>query len=162
MSDDWEDRVAAFWATADDQRPARLLSEMRSLASDRPANDPSALYELASVHDFVGHEEEAVPLYEAALEQGLSGTRRPQAIIQLASSLRNIGKPAAAVELLQALGSDDVTGDAAQAFLALAQWDRGQHAAALRTALTALSRSLPLYQRAVADYAAQLSEPHEL
>jgi tetratricopeptide (TPR) repeat protein len=162
MSDDWEARVAAFWATADDQQPARLLSEMRSLAADRPANDPTALYEWASVHDFVGREEEAIPLYQAALEHGLTGGRRPQAIIQLASSLRNIGQPAAAVELLQPLDNDDVTGDAAQAFLALAQWDRGQHAAALRTALTALSRSLPLYQHAVADYAAQLSDPHEL
>ena len=80
----------------------------------------------------------------------------------MASSLRNVGEPGTAVELLQALSADDVTGDAAQAFLALAQWDCGQHAAALRTALTALSRSLPLYERAVANYAAQLSDPDEL
>jgi hypothetical protein len=161
MTATWDERIDAFWTAADDRRPTDMLANMQSLVSERPSDDPAALYEWASVHDFLGFEAQAIPLYRAALEEGLTGARRSQAVIQLASSLRNVGEPAAAVELLEAQDIDEVTGDAAQAFLALAQWDCGRHHDALRTALTALSRALPLYQRAVANYAAKLSDPHK-
>ena len=91
------------------------------------------------------------------MDQG-SGDRLPQAIIQLASSLRNIGVPAAAVELLQNAPTSAITGDARQAFLTLALHDCGDHAASLRTALEALAPTLPMYGGAVSRYAAQLME----
>jgi hypothetical protein len=40
-----------------------------------------------------------VPLYWQALETGLTGERRRRAVIQLASSLRNLGRPAESVAL---------------------------------------------------------------
>jgi hypothetical protein len=129
---------------------------MHALVEERPADDPEAVYEWASVHDYLGMEREAIPLYEAALELGLAGAREPQAIIQLASSLRNVGEPDAAVRLLREHPNDEVTGDAAQAFLALALRDSGHQDEALRTALVALSRTLPRYRRAVEHYAEQL------
>jgi len=125
---------------------------------ERPETDPDALYEWASVHDFLGREEDAVPLYRAALDCGLSGDREPQAIIQLASSLRNVGEPSAAVGLLQSHPENPITGSAAQAFLALALHDAGQSGEALRVALTALAPTLPLYSRAISSYAAELSD----
>jgi hypothetical protein len=57
--DDWDARVAAFWATADDERADEAVAGMRALVAERPADDPRALYELASAHDFVGREAEA-------------------------------------------------------------------------------------------------------
>lgn len=135
MTDDWDEGVDAFWGAASDTDPDRVLSGMRALVSERGEHDPDALYEWASVHDFLGHEEHAVPLYEAALAHGLTGDRRPQALIQLASSLRNIGRPEAAIELLHGLARNEVTGDAGQAFLvccvvnSLPGGDRMRHAA---------------------------------
>ena len=160
MAATWDERVASFWSTADDTQPEPTLRAMRVLVAERPADDPDALYEWASAHDFLGLEHDAVPLYRAALDRGLAGPRRPQAIIQLASSLRNIGEPDAAIELLRDLPSDAVTGDAAQAFLALALRDTGRHDEALRTALLALARTLPRYARSVEAYATALTEQH--
>lgn len=153
MDHGWEDRVAAFWESADDTRPERTLAAMRRLIDERPPHDAVALYEWASIHDFLGRERDAVSLYRAALDGGLSGDRRPQAVIQLASSLRNIGDPAAAVALLEDLPEDPGTGAAARAFLALALHDLGRHDDALRVALHALSPTLPRYRRAVQAYA---------
>jgi hypothetical protein len=44
----------------------------------------------------------AVPLYRKALARGLPAGRRRRAVIQLGSSLRNIGEPAEAAALLAA------------------------------------------------------------
>lgn len=118
--------------------------------------DPDATYEWASVHDFLGRESEAIPLYREALANRLSGDRHPQAIIQLASSLRNVGDAQAAVDLLQDFPQDTAAGAAGRAFLALALYDAGQPGAALRIALKALAPTLPLYGRAITSYADEL------
>lgn len=153
----WDDRVAAFWDAADDDQPDLALARMSELVSERPARDPDALYEWASVHDFLGREAEAVPLYRAALDAGLSGDRRPQAVIQLASSLRNIGEPEEAVALLADHQPEPVTGSAADAFRALALHDAGRTDEALRAALRALAPTLPLYRRSIEGYADDLT-----
>lgn len=157
MTGEWDARVDAFWRTVEDMPADQVLPGMRRIVAERPADDPAAVYEWASAHDYLGREDAAIPLYEAALAQGLSGERRPQAVIQLASSLRNVGRAEEAVQLLQGLSTDPVTGDAAQAFLALSQWSAGRPAEALQTALTALSRTLPLYRRSIERSAAELS-----
>ena len=156
MTASWDDRIDSFWSAADDTQPEAMLRDMEALVAERPDGDPDALYEWASIHDFLGREDATVPLYRAALARGLQGPRRPQAIIQLASSLRNIGDPGAAVELLREQPGDAVTGDAAQAFLALALRDCGRHDEALKVALGALAPTLPLYGRSVSAYAQKL------
>ncbi|MDN3311754.1 tetratricopeptide repeat protein [Microbacterium oryzae] len=156
MSESWDERIDEFWESADDGRPADTLAALAELIREREDGDPAALYEWASVHDFLGREAEAIPLYREALAAGLSGDRRPQAIIQLASSLRNVGDPAAAIDLLEERASDAVTGAASQAFLALALHDAGRIDEALRVALRALAPTLPVYGRAVAAYADEL------
>jgi len=159
VSETWETRVNSFWESADDEKPQRTLDEMRHLIDERPSSDPEALYEWASVHDFLGREAEAIPLYRAALDAGLAGDREPQAIIQLASSLRNVGQAVAAIALLENRPPDSVTGAAAQAFLALALHDEGRTDEALRVALRALAPTLPKYTRSVASYADELGKP---
>jgi tetratricopeptide (TPR) repeat protein len=158
MDQSWDDRVALFWASADESKPDLALAAMKRLVEERPDADPDALFEWASVHDFLGREADAIPLYRAALEAGLSGDREPQAVIQLASSLRNVGDASAAVVLLEGRTEDAVTGSAAQAFLALALYDAGRADEALRVSLKALALTLPLYRRAVSSYADELTE----
>lgn len=153
----WDERVASFWAAADDSKADVALTAMKGLVDERPSTDPDALYEWASVHDFLGREAEAIPLYRAALEAGLSGNREPQAVIQLASSLRNVGEPQAAIDLLDGRPQDAVTGSAGQAFLVLALYDAGQPRAALQVALRSLAPTLPLYRGAILSYADELT-----
>lgn len=157
MDADWDARIASFWESVDDTGPDTMFDHMQALVAERAEDDPDALYEWASVHDYLGKEHEAVPLYPVALDRGLSEPRRAQGIIQLASSLRNAGEPEAAVELRRNQPSDETTGDAAQAFLALALRDAGQPDEALRVALTALARTLPLYSGVIANYARELT-----
>jgi tetratricopeptide (TPR) repeat protein len=154
----WEERIARFWADADDAQPDRMLSAMRRLVDERLHDDPDAIFEWASVHDFVGREEDAIPLYRSALAHGLAGERELQAVIQLASSLRNVGLPDAAVALLADRAPDDTVGAAAQAFLALALSDAGRPDEAVRIALLALAPTLPMYGSAVSRYAEELIE----
>lgn len=156
MTEAWDVRVAAAWSSADQLSPTALLSAIRNLAGERDEADPSALFELASAYDFVGREADAVPLYRAALEAGLAGNRERQAVIQLASSLRNTGNAREAVDLLTGLPGDLVNGSATDAFLALALRDCYRPDEALRVALRALASQCRTYERAVNQYADEL------
>ncbi len=92
---------------------------------------------------------------------GWRAARRREAVIQLASSLRNIGRPEESVTLLTAeidAGSDELD-DAVLAFLALALADTGREREGISAALAALAPHLPRYQRSVATYARLLVEP---
>lgn len=89
------------------------------------------------------------------------GERRRRAVIQMASSLRNLGQPQESVRLLTAeldAGSDHLD-DAVRAFLALALVDVGREREAVSHALTALAPHLPRYQRSLGNYARLLLEP---
>lgn len=82
-------------------------------------------------------------------------------MIQLASSLRNLGQVAESIALLRAereAGSDELD-DAVTAFLALALADAGGEREAVSLALSALAVHLPRYQRSVTDYARLLLDP---
>ena len=156
MVKNWESRVQEFWAQADDTDPTGTFRSMKALVDEQPDGDGAALYEWASVHDFLGNEAEAIPLYRLALDAGLDDRRKTQALIQLASSLRNVGEFEAAVQVLEDVEESEVAGDAHRAFLALALFDAGRPDQALRVALEALAKTLPLYRRAVSGYAAEL------
>jgi len=159
---DWEDRISAAWAAFDELTEADFLALIEKLAAELPPGRSGIGYfERASSLDSTGHDDMAVPLYRQALEHGLEGERRRQAVIQLASSLRNIGRPEESAVLLGAeidAGSDDLD-DAVLAFLALALVDTGREREAVSVALAALAPHLPRYQRSVAAYARLLVEP---
>lgn len=157
MTSSWNDRIDAFWESADDTRPAEMRQRLDALLAERPVGDAAADFERASLHDFLGDARRAIPLYRAALAAGLDPERRAQAVIQLASSLRAIGDAGGAVRLLEDAAPGPSTGDAARAFLALALHDTGRHGQALQTALRALAPTLPRYGRAVAAYADELA-----
>ena len=153
----WTLRIEHFYEREfDDADPQGSVARMRELIAGRPEGDAEALFELAGVHDSLGLEEDAIPLYRRALEAGLEGPSALRAPIQLASSLRNVGASGEAVSILEAMpdaGSDE---GARQAFLALALHDEGRHGDALRTALLALIPTLDGYKRSLTEYAAEL------
>jgi tetratricopeptide (TPR) repeat protein len=158
---EWEERVSELWASIDEHSEEEFLTRMEQLVAELPADSAVAVFERASSFDSTGHSDLAVPLYRQALELGLDGERRRQAVIQLASSLRNLGQAAESVALLRAereLESDDLD-DAVSAFLALALVDTGREREAVSLALTALSRHMTRYRRSLANYAQLISEP---
>ena len=157
----WEERLAAVWAAAGELEDDELRRRVESLADELGPGDAVALFERAGSWDSTARSDLAVPLYREALAAGLSGTRRRRAVIQLASSLRNLGEVEESVALLREEldeGSDELD-DAVCAFLALALADAGQEREAVSRALTALAPHLPRYQRSLAEYARQLIEP---
>ncbi|MBN9177234.1 MAG: tetratricopeptide repeat protein [Microbacterium sp.] len=159
---DGDERFDAFWADVDLVDADAARRALASLLAERGLDDARAAYERGSLHDSLGEEAEAVPLYRAALAEGLDPSLQTQATIQLASTLRNLGDASGAIALLQAIPADDPLTDAARAFLALALFDDGKPAPALRTALQTLAPRLPRYQRAVGAYAGELQNPDRI
>ncbi len=152
---EWEQRVSDLWASIDDYSEAAFLSRMQQIVAELPEGSAVAAFERASALDSTGHSDLAVPLYRQALELGLPGQRRRRAVIQMASSLRNIGQASESVALLTAereVQSDDLD-DAVSATLALALVDVGREREAVSIALTALSRHMTRYRRSMANYA---------
>lgn len=91
----------------------------------------------------------------------MDAEHEPQAIIQLASSLRNIDATDEAVALLEKAHQDAADSpyrDAIAAFYALALASSGAPRHGLSVALLALVPHLPRYHRSVTAYAREIVE----
>ena len=155
---DWERRLAGAWASIDQLDEDEFRGRIDQLTSELPASSAVGAFERACAFDSTGHSDRAVPLYRSALGLGLTGIRRRRAVIQLASSLRNLGQASESVTLLEAerdAGSDELD-DALRGFLALALVDVGREREAVSIALGSLAPHLPRYQRSLANYAAEI------
>jgi tetratricopeptide (TPR) repeat protein len=159
MHHNWRDRVADIWSNASSMTDGDLVNAIDELVGERDSDDAEALFEAAGARDYTGHEADAEPLYRRALENGLDAARRPRAVIQLASTLRNLGRIDESIAMLEQQlhehPADEWTGPSA-AFLALALASRGDTTQAAAVALMALADYLPIYQRSVRGYAAEL------
>jgi tetratricopeptide (TPR) repeat protein len=160
MSDaDWESRVAAVWSTASSMSDDAVLDAIDDLVIERGREDAAALFEAGSVRDYLGRESEAEPFYRKALELGLDEPRHAQAIIQLGSSLRTLGRAEEAVTLLRGWivrHPDHPLADSGRAFLALSLLSAGHDREAALVALRTLAPTLPQYASSVAAYAEEL------
>ena len=159
MHDNWRDRVADIWSNAASMSDGDVVTAIDALVAERLSDDAEALFEAAGARDYAGLEAEAEPLYRRAIENGLDAALHPRAIIQLASTLRNLGRIDEAIAMLERQlhehPDDEWTGPSA-AFLALALTSRGDSIQAAAVALMALADYLPTYQRSVRGYAAEL------
>ncbi|WP_309128600.1 tetratricopeptide repeat protein [Microbacterium sp.] len=152
---DGNDRFGAVWDDAslgDEERISRIDAIAQTCG-----DAARAAFEQAGARDAAGLEAEAEPLYRRALELGLPDDLRAQATIQLASTLRNLGR---VVESLELLRIERERGgplrDAASAFYALSLASAGDPIAATAVALEALAPHLPRYGRSVGAYAGEL------
>ncbi len=160
MSDEWRRRVSEVWAAASGMADLDVVAAIDALVAERDPDDADALFEAASARDYAGLEAEAEPLYRRAIVAGLDAATLPRATIQLASTVRNLGRPDESVRLLEDLlhehPSDEWTGPAA-AFLALALASRGDERDAASVALATLADYLPVYSASVRSYAIELA-----
>ena len=165
----WDERVAACWSRAGEMRPEELVRTIDELASARPCGDARALFERACARDTAGFEADAEPLYRAALAAGLlEEPHRMRAVIQLASTLRLLGRLEESEQLLRAeleraasATSPRLLQDEARAFLALTLLARDKPAEAAAVALIALAPHLTRYTRAVRENAAEFQRRAE-
>lgn len=156
----WQDRVDAVWQNTDLDDAARIAA-IDALAGELGADHPIALFERAGARDSAGEEGAAEPLYRAALAAGLDPERRTRAVIQLASTIRNLGKTEESLALLRdeyEATRGGAMADEAAAFYALALTSSGDPVRAVSVALSALAPHLQRYTRSVTGYAAELLE----
>ncbi|WP_278101760.1 tetratricopeptide repeat protein [Microbacterium proteolyticum] len=159
---DWQERVDAVWEDTS-LTEQQVIERIDALAAERPEDDPVGLFERAGARDSAGLEAEAEVLYRRALDGGLDDERRARATIQLASTIRNLGKIDEARELLRAEYEREPRGplhDAAAAFYALALVSSGESERAASVALQALAPHLPRYTRSVTGYAREIADGH--
>jgi hypothetical protein len=89
----WDDRLASLWESIDDLPEDDFIARMDELTGELSPDSAIGAFERAAALDSTGRPDRAVPLYRQALETGLEGERRRRAVIQMASSLRNLGRP---------------------------------------------------------------------
>ncbi|WP_353114749.1 tetratricopeptide repeat protein [Microbacterium sp.] len=154
---DWDDRIDEVWtAAAGGMVDDEVISRIDEIAAERGPGDARAEFERAGARDSAGRPDEAVPLYRRALELGLDEEHRPQAVIQLASSLRNLGEYEEALRVIaeeQDGHPDSPYRDALAGMHALALASAGQPERGLSVALLALVPHMPRYHRSMTAYA---------
>lgn len=153
----WQARVDAVWADADAIGPDAVIARIDALATELPDDDPRGPFERGGARDSAGYEADAEAYYRRALDLGLTGRARVELHVQLASTVRNLGRPHESLELLDAVLPDagDLH-DAVVAFRALALVDLGRARDAASDVLVALAPHLPQYGRSLAAYAGEL------
>jgi hypothetical protein len=158
----WEERIEQVWAeAAGEEAGDEVVARIDALAAERGADDARAEFERAGARDSAGRPAEAVVLYRRALELGLDEDHRPQAVIQLASSLRNLGELDEALCVIRAeeeLSADGPYRDAVAAVHALTLASAGRPAQGLSVALLALVPHLPRYHRSMTAYALEIAD----
>jgi len=158
----WEERIEQVWAeAAGEETGDEVVARIDALAAERGADDARAEFERAGARDSAGRPAEAVVLYRRALELGLDEDHRPQAVIQLASSLRNLGELDEALRVIRTeeeLSADGPYRDAVAAVHALTLASAGRPAQGLSVALLALVPHLPRYHRSMTAYALEIAD----
>ncbi|MDQ0648722.1 tetratricopeptide (TPR) repeat protein [Microbacterium natoriense] len=158
----WDERIDEVWADATGEEVGdEIIARIDALAAERGADDARAEFERAGARDSAGRPAEAVELYRRALELGLDAEHRPQAVVQLASSLRNLGEFDQALAVIRAeeeISADGPYRDAVAAVHALVLASAGQPARGLSVALLALVPHLPRYHRSMTAYAHDIAD----
>lgn len=157
---DLEREIAAGWDLFGAGNEDDAVAHFRRLAERHPG-EPRAHFEFGGSLDAAGREAEAIPEYRRAIELGLADDDVPRVLLQLGSSLRNVGEHDEAVRVLSE-GRERFSGHAPMRFfLALALHDAGRHREALAEALE-LALSDPgetgEYGRAMRRYVDELKD----
>jgi Tetratrico peptide repeat len=162
--EDWELRVVELWKRVESLQAEALITAVDALADEREPDNAAALFERACARDTAGRESEAETLYRAALATGrLDPYRRTRASIQLASTLRILGRLDDSEQLLvrelerqMDAGATRMLHDETRATLALTYVAQGRSKEAAGLALLALAPHLSRYNRSVSRNAAEL------
>ena len=158
----WDERIDEVWDDATGEEVGDdTIARIDALAAERGPDDARAEFERGGARDSAGRPAEAVVLYRRALALGLDEEHRPQCVIQMASSLRNLGEYDDALAVMRAeeeLSADGPYRDAIACVHALILASAGRPAQGLSVALLALVPHLPRYHRSMTAYAREIAD----
>ena len=159
---DWKPELDAIIGARHGGQVDHVLDLLGKLDTRFP-NVAEIAYQLAWTCDVLGRERDALPHYERAIALGLPPNELAGALIGLGSTLRTLGQPARAVEVLRSGRAQFPDHREFEVFLALALHDLGQHAEALQLALTTLVETsedsgITSYQREIRFQAGKLGK----
>ena len=159
MTDERLETAVRLRAAGELEESLRLLLALHLRFPD----DPVVNYQCAWAHDVLGREREAVPFYVRAIERGLEGEDLCGALLGLGSTYRCIGAYDDAVRTLLRGREEFPAEREFEVFLAMAHYNRGEHAEAMRLLLTVLGQTsespgVRRYRRAILFYADKLDE----
>ncbi|PRA80038.1 tetratricopeptide repeat protein [Microbacterium sp. MYb66] len=158
----WDERIDEVWDDATGEEVGDdTIARIDALAAERGPDDGRAEFERAGARDSAGRPAEAVELYRRALALGLDEDHRPPCVIQMASSLRNLGEYDEALAVIRAeeeLSGDGPYRDAIASVHALILASAGRPAQGLSVALLALVPHLPRYHRSMTAYAREIAD----
>ena len=158
----WDERIDEVWDDATGEEVGDdTIARIDALAAERGPDDARAEIERGGARDSAGRPAEAVVLYRRALALGLDEEHRPQCVIQMASSLRNLGEYDDALAVIRAeeeLSADGPYRDAIACVHALILASAGRPAQGLSVALLALVPHLPRYHRSMTAYAREIAD----
>ena len=141
---------------ADDPRAVAFHIDL----AERYPEDARVAFALAGALDSAGREHEALTHYCQARGLGLPADLRSRMVVQMGSTMRNVGDIRGAIALLGEGVSEDPTDVAVACFLALARHSAGEPDAALAGLIRALVDAadadavpMPRYRRSLRAYA---------
>jgi tetratricopeptide (TPR) repeat protein len=141
------------------------MAILLDLAKKHP-RDPRVNYLLAGTYDTQGMEAEAIPYYERALDNGLSGDELRGCLLGLGSSYRCRERYADAVRTLERGIEHFPDAEEFRVFLAMAYYNMGLNREAVSILLKHIGEysandGAKKYQRAILYYAKQPDPPYE-
>ncbi|MDC3418427.1 tetratricopeptide repeat protein [Aquibacillus salsiterrae] len=139
MEPKWEDVVLNGWENKDDE--AKLIEYFLKIVEKYP-NSARAKFELANAYDFTGQENKAISLYEDAIRIGLDSEYQAYALLQLGSSLRNVGRLDEAIRILSDAELRYPEFPSISMFLGMTLHDKNRTAEALSKTLNAMLRHI--------------------
>ena len=153
-------------ASAIQLREAKKHEEARQLLLELHAdfpNDPQVNYQCAWIHDLLGLEREAIPFYEKAVQEGLSGDELKGALLGMGSTYRCIGEYQKAKETFQRALDLFPENHEYKVFLAMTLHNLKEHTKAMELLLASLldttkDDGILGYERALRFYADKLDE----
>jgi tetratricopeptide (TPR) repeat protein len=154
MPPDLKSLIDAGLALERDGREQEAIDYFRELLDQHPDSALIA-FEMGGAYDFAGREAEAVPHYRRAIALGLPEELIPRVMLQLGSTLRNLGEVTDAVTLLSDASQKYPNNRGLRVFLALALHSSGQSQRAIVTLLDTLlldPDELDGYARAIGEY----------
>ncbi|WP_411345981.1 tetratricopeptide repeat protein [Paenibacillus sp. WLX1005] len=124
---------------------------------------PDVLYQLAWTCDNLGLERQAVPYYEQALQHGLTGEDRPDAMLGLGSTYRTLGRYEDSQQLLEQAIAQYPERRELQVFYAMTLYNLDKSADAIgilleQLAATTSDAGIAQYGKALRFYADKLDQ----
>lgn len=140
-----------------------LLLELHAEFLDDPQVDYGSVLSCAWIHDLLDREREAIPFYEKAVQGGLSGDDLKSALLGMGSTYRCIGEYQKSIDTFQRARALFPNAHEFNVFLAMADYNIGEHSKAMELLLDSLVNSsrdeaILRYQRAIRFYSDKLDQ----